>query len=108
MTAARSPGASMFRARIYQSQRDVLLAASDEELVGRTLSFGKIQVDITPAFYGSDSVTERELVEMLQQCTVANLMGPRTVTLARRLGLVRDGNVLDIDGVPHAQLARMR
>ena len=98
----------MFRARLYRTERDVLVAAADEELIGRTLPFGKAEVAISAGFYGNETVSESDLTDMLRSCTVANLMGTRTVGLARRLGLVMDGNVLDLAGVPHAQMARMR
>ena len=98
----------MFRAKLYRTDRDTLLAASDEELVGRKVRFGAVDIEIAESFYGADPVTEDELVDSFRECTIANLMGSRTIAVARRLGLIRDGNVLDLGGVPHAQLARMR
>ncbi|MDX1611752.1 MAG: DUF424 family protein [Candidatus Thermoplasmatota archaeon] len=98
----------MFRYRVYRSQQDTLLAATDEELIGRSVSRGEVVVHISEQFYGTEVANEGELRALLAECTVANLMGKRCVGLASNLGLVSAKNVIDLDGIPHAQLARMR
>ncbi len=98
----------MFRFRVYEFQRDTLLAVTDEELIGRCVKRGKVEVHITEQFYGTEVASAGELRSMLSECTVANLMGERCVALARDLGLVNGDNVIQLDDVPHAQVARMR
>ena len=98
----------MFRFQLHASDRDLLLAASDEELIGRALRDGEVTIHISEQFYGREVADEVELRDLLSRCTVANLMGRRCVALAVELGLVRSQNVIELGDVPHAQIARMR
>lgn len=99
--------ASMFRMKVHRRGGEVLLAASDAALVGESFQEGRMGIEVTEAFYGSDPVGEEALLEQLQACTVANLVGEEVVTLAVRHDLVDVERVLSIDGVPHAQIALM-
>jgi hypothetical protein len=98
----------VFRFRLYRFENDVLLAATDEELIGRSLSRGEVEVHITEQFYGDEEADQGELRDLLDRCTVANLMGERCVALAAELGFVDDENVVVFEDVPHAQVAQMR
>lgn len=98
----------MFRFRLYEFEDDLLLAASDEELIGRSVTQGEVEIHITEQFYGTEEADQGELRELLGRCTVANLMGERCIKLARDLGFVDRENVVQIEDVWHAQLAVMR
>lgn len=98
----------MFRFRLYHFENDLLLAATDEELIGRSVSRGEVEIHITEQFYGTEQADQGELREMLGRCTVANLMGERCIALAAKLGFVQADNVVQIEDVPHAQLAVMQ
>lgn len=88
----------------YQQGVQRLVAACDEELLGTVHSEGQFRLDVTPKFYDGLRVGGDDLQAYLQSCTVANLVGPRTVELAVEMGLVDPANVLRIGGVPHAQV----
>jgi len=94
----------MFAVRNYQQGLQRLLAACDPELLGESFREGKFRLQVAASFYDGLRVEEETLVAYLRQCTVANLVGPRTVGVAVRLGLVAEDNVLVVAGVPHAQL----
>jgi hypothetical protein len=97
----------VFAVKNYQQGIQRLLAACDEELLGTRHSEGKLRLDVAATFYDGMRVEEPELGHFLRSCTVANLVGPRTIGLAVSLGLVDPGNVLVIGGVPHAQVLVM-
>lgn len=97
----------MFRFRLYRFENDLLLAATDAELIGRSVTRGEVEVHITEQFYGTKEADQGELRELLGRCTVANLMGERCVALASELGFVEAANVVELGDVPHAQIARM-
>jgi hypothetical protein len=82
-----------------------LVAACDEELLGKTLSEGEVELHVDPGFYEGSRVDEEALSAHLAGCTVANLVGERVVGLAIEMGMVDPENVLRIDGIPHAQWA---
>lgn len=93
-----------FAVKSYQQGVQRLVAACDEELLGTLHSEGKLRLDVTPTFYDGLRVDATTLTSQLRGCTVANLVGPRTVDLAIGIGLVDPENVLRIGGVPHAQV----
>jgi hypothetical protein len=93
-----------FACKNYRQGLQRLLAACDAELVGTAHREGKFHLQVTPQFYDGDRVGQDELAAHLRSCTVANLVGRRTVDVAIEMGLVEPENVLIIAGVPHAQL----
>lgn len=96
-----------FRMKIYRQGKELLVAASDEDLIGRKLSEGKLRLEVKEAFYGTEVGDEALLLQYLRVCTIANLVGAAVVGIAVRAGYVDVETVIEIEGVPHAQLARM-
>lgn len=98
----------MFRAKVYKRASEVVLAASDEGLVGKTFREGRLRLIVTADFYGTESVDRDFLLGQLQACTIANLVGAGVVALALENGFIEAGNIIYIEGVPHAQIAVLR
>lgn len=94
----------MFAVRNYQQGGQILLAACDADLLGTEHHEGKLRLQVTPEFYDGMRVDEAGLRSFLRACTVANLVGPRTVDVAVDLGLVAEEHVMTVGGVPHAQM----
>ncbi len=97
----------MIYVKIYRVQGEVLLAACDEELLGKTFREGEIKLEVRERFYKGELVEEDKLEFLLKEATVANLTGKRCVSKAIELGYVDPERVLRVQGVPHAQMARM-
>jgi uncharacterized protein len=95
----------VFRIKRYNQGKERLLAACDEEVLGRNLKEGKLRLNVTPEFYDGFEAGEDELESQLRTCTIANLVGEHCVEVAIRLGFVARENVIRIEGVPHAQWA---
>jgi uncharacterized protein len=94
----------VFAVKNYQQGLQRLLAACDEELLDTSHKEGKFHLQVPASFYDGHRVEEEGLGAYLRACTVANLVGSRTVAVAIGLGLVDPRNVLTIAGVPHAQV----
>ncbi|MGQ0537098.1 MAG: DUF424 domain-containing protein [Methanobacteriota archaeon] len=95
-------------AKVYRRGKETLLAASDADLVGRTVTDGRVKIQVSEDFYGREPVSEADFVRELGLCTIANLIGVRVVDIAIEAGFVLSENVLWVDGVPHAQAALLR
>ncbi|MCD6474306.1 MAG: DUF424 family protein [Thermoplasmata archaeon] len=91
--------------KIYTVGNDVLLAACDAELVGKTLHFGDVDFVVSKEFYADVLGDEEMLKRHLELATVGNLVGKITVKCAIEVGLVDEENVIMLDGIPHAQFA---
>jgi len=97
----------MIAARFFEKDGEVLLAACDEELLGRTLRSDGMRLTVSRIFYCKVIVTEDELKDMMSKATTMNLVGNITVGIARELGFVSEGGTLMIEGIEHAQTVRM-
>lgn len=97
----------MLRMKVYRQGRETLVAAADTSVVGRSLREGKLALSVSEAFYGTEVVTEEVLVMQLRACTVGNLVGETAVGIAVKHGFVDPSCVLVIEGVPHAQIAKL-
>ncbi|QLC33359.1 DUF424 family protein [Halarchaeum sp. CBA1220] len=92
-----------------RTDRGLLVAAADSDIVGDTYDNGTVSVTVEADFYG-DAEAEADpeaLVESLGRATVANLVGDTAVAAAVDAGYVEEANVLDLGGVPHAQYMRL-
>lgn len=93
--------------KVHQKGFEVLVAACDSDIVGKTFSGNGLSIHVSESFYKGEKADEELLVSRLGIATVANLVGRRTVEIAVRRGFIDPECVLDIGGVPHAQMARM-
>lgn len=87
--------------------RNVLLAICDSDLLGRTLQEGKIVFHIKNEFYNGGKVSVEEAVDMIKNSTIVNLVGKNCVEKAISKGYVHPEAVLQISGVPHAQIVKL-
>lgn len=87
--------------------KNVLLAICDSELLGKTLREGKIVFHIKDEFYNGGKVTVEEAVGMIENSTIVNMVGKCCVESAIAKGYVHPEAVLNIEGVPHAQIVKL-
>ncbi len=93
--------------KIHRRGAELLIAACDLDLLGKTFCEGKMRLHVSEDFYGGDTVDEEILVNRLGMATVANLVGEATIGAAVRHGFVDPECIIRIGDVPHAQMARM-
>lgn len=86
--------------------RRVLLAVCDVELLGKVLRDGKIVFEVRKDFYDGLKMSVEEAVDLMDRCTIVNMVGRNIVEKAVERGLIHPDAVLDISGVPHAQILR--
>jgi len=95
--------------RVHRVRSEMVVAACDEELIGRRLPVGSAgrTVTVSPQFYGERLVSAEELRWALKRCTIANLLGPRVLAEAEAAGVVTAGAHGQLGGVPHAEIFTM-
>ena len=87
--------------------RNVLLAICDCEVLGKTLREGKIVFHIKDEFYNGGKVSLDEAVSMINNATIVNMVGKKCVEKAIEKGYVHPDAVLNIEGIPHAQIVKL-
>ena len=93
-----------FSVKSHVSQGEVLVAACDVDILGKTFEEGDLQIQVGEGFYGGERIDTDRMTEMIGLATILNLIGKRVVRLAIELGYVDEDAVMTIDGVPHAQV----
>jgi hypothetical protein len=93
--------------KVYDTQGEVLLAACDDELLGKSFEEGELQLMVSEKFYGGEKVSQELFIRQLKCATIANLVGEVVVRIASELGMVDENGIIRIEGVPHAQIAKM-
>lgn len=86
---------------------NVLLAICDAEILGKTLKEGKIVFHVKEEFYKGVKVTVEEAVDMIEESTIVNMVGKNVVKKAIEKGYVHPEAVLNIEGIPHAQIVKL-
>jgi hypothetical protein len=94
-------------AKLSKCGEHVLLAACDEGLLGEVLRDGKIVFKIGEEFYKGPKMPVNEAVELMRDSTIVNMVGPNIVKKAIEHGLVHPEAVLNISGIPHAQIIKI-
>jgi hypothetical protein len=91
----------------YLTQGEILLAACDDNILGKTFCEGELQLVVSESFYGGEEVTKENFISQLKNATIANLVGVKVIKIALSLGLIHKDGIIEIAGVPHAQIARL-
>lgn len=87
--------------------KNVLLAMCDSEILGRTLCEGKIVFCVKEDFYKGAKVDVEEAISLIENSTIVNMVGRNVVRKAIERGYVHPEAVLNIDGIPHAQILKI-
>ena len=93
--------------KVIKQGKDLLVAACDAELIGKTLKFGKIDFPVRREFYGGDILTADEALLHVRNGTTANLLGEEIVGHALKAGLIHPEAVLYVSGIPHAMIVKI-
>ena len=91
-------------AKMHRKDGNAVLAACDAGVLGKTLKDGDMNVTISKGFFGTQEVSEEELIILLGQSSTMNLFGENTIAIAADNGFVEEDCVMMIDGIPHVQI----
>ena len=86
------------------SPQGIILAVCDSDLLGKKFETEKLQLDLTSPFYAGEEVTPEQLRTMLGEAYIANVVGKESIAFFKAEGLIEEGHLIEINGVPHAQI----
>jgi uncharacterized protein len=66
-------------ARTIKYEKTILLNICDEELLGKTVKGGKVDMEISRDYFGGDLVSEAEAINLVRASSIVNLAGTRIV-----------------------------
>ena len=97
----------MISIKVHESYRKVV-AVCDAELIGRKFEEGKMQLDLRENFYKGEQFDDRKIVELIKKHfkddATFNIAGEKSVKAALDAGIISEGNIGKVGGVPFALL----
>jgi len=91
-----------FHVKVFRVGEQVLVAACDTELLGKTIRSEKgLELCVSEKFYGDEALTAKQACEAMKAATSLNLIGDAIVKLALSSGYGHPDSVVKIGGVSH-------
>jgi hypothetical protein len=91
--------------RIYAKKNNEVLAACDENLLGKRFEEGELVLDVKESFYKGELVEEEAFSGLLKAARNINLVGEHTIGVAKKMNLV--DKVGRIENVPYAIILKV-
>jgi uncharacterized protein len=94
----------------FDTAKGKMIAMCDEELMGKVLKEGKIEIDLRQygGFYKGDLITEDDArLQINSTIYSANVIGDRSVKLLLDAKLVNKSDIKTIQGVKYVHLFRI-
>lgn len=101
---------SMIYFNRFESPKGIMIAMCDEELMGRMLSEGRIEIDLEHygGFYKGELLAEDEAARRIDRKVYsANIVGNRSVDILVRMGIVKGDEVKTVQGVKFVHIFRV-
>ena len=93
----------MIYVKIHKGSGSVVTAVCDSELIGKKFKEGKLCLKVSEKFYKGDLISLEEAEKFLKEAVNLNIVGKKSVDLALKLKVILEENIVNIQGVPHAQ-----
>jgi hypothetical protein len=95
--------------KIHEKSGHKVLAACDEDLIGKVLEEKGIHLDLKKhaSFYKGEKCTEKELLSQIPRASSINLVGKKAVAAGLKAGLFSEKEVKYINCIPHIQIYRI-
>lgn len=91
--------------KIHEAYRKVV-AVCDTDLIGKTFSEGKKQIEIKPGFFHGEEKNKEEIIEILKDLekedATFNIVGKESVECALEAKVISKKGMIIIDNVPVA------
>ena len=91
--------------KIHESYRRVV-AVCDSDLIGKKFEEGKMQLEVRENFYKDEEIDFENAIEFFKKEIVEdatfNIVGAESIKAAKESGVISDGNVGEVAGIPFA------
>jgi len=85
---------------IWTKRHEGVLAACDEDLLGKSFKEQELELHVNEDFYKGELTSEDVFSKLLDRADNINLVGEETIKIAERKSLIAD--VKKIQGIPFA------
>jgi len=94
--------------RLFKQGSHTLLAIADAEILGKSFSEDELQLHVSERFYGGEKCSRHGVEKLAGSATIINAVGKNIISLLAEKNIIGRENVVEIGGVPHAQVIVIR
>ena len=96
-----------FSIKVSEYQKNITLNICDAELLGKTITQGDLNMNISGSYYGGRMVEENEAADLLKTSHIINMVGKKTTSLAIKLGIGSESGIKTISDIPFLIVFKM-
>ncbi|WP_287585301.1 DUF424 domain-containing protein [Candidatus Borrarchaeum sp.] len=93
--------------RVFKTEKDIMVAVCDADILGKKFSDGKSKLNIEENFYKGTLGTLEDGIQAMNGATIINVLGENIISKMIDDGIISEHSVICICGVPHAQIICM-
>lgn len=93
--------------KVHNSEKGMIIAACDVELLGKKLRHGETVVEIRECFYLEKHIDPEELAGLVESCMSANIIGKKAIEAYCKANPGSKDCVISVGGVPHLLVFRV-
>ena len=97
----------LYSVKIVSRNGNTMLNMCDSELLGKTISDGKLVMKISKNYYHDQFVEQEEAKDLLKKSNNINLVGNETISLSLELGIGTEQAVKLIDKIQFLIIIKM-
>ena len=97
----------LYSVKIVSRNGNTMLNMCDSDLLGKTISDGKLVMKISKNYYHDQFVEQEEAKDLLKKSNNINLVGNETISLSLELGIGTEQAVKLIDKIPFLIIIKM-
>ncbi len=92
--------------KIHYTKNGSIVAACDATLLGKIIEEGEKVIDLKKYrnFYCGKKCDKKQLVDALNNCSSANLVGKKVVAVAKEAGLINNAEIMYIKSFPYVHI----
>ncbi|MGC9099540.1 MAG: DUF424 family protein [Candidatus Micrarchaeia archaeon] len=90
----------------YATEHGDIIAMCDEELIGKVIKEGKIEIDLEKYanFYKGELLKEEDIEGLFDEVYSANIIGERSTKIMVKKGLAKENEIRKVAGIPFLQI----
>ncbi|QKR00503.1 DUF424 family protein [Metallosphaera tengchongensis] len=89
---------------VIRGEGQVFVNICEKEYLGKKFIENKVILHVNEEFYGGEEVDVNHALNLVEEATVASIVGGKVIEEAIRRGLIHKDSVLTISGVKFAQV----
>ncbi len=93
-----------FSYRVFDVGNERMVAVCDRALLGKEFSGDGLSIEVSEEFYSGSEGQWEEILPLVRESAIVNAVGEDIINLLVENGLVDRKYILNIGGVPHAQI----